>query len=136
MKQLISKLYKAVIPKLLTLLGFGSTLTFMACYAPAPDDYRIVVFPSHLDFGYDDNQAESVTIQTDGKWFVSEVTPFISVTPVSGNYHTTMTVRMAEENESSSIRQGIIVVQSFDDPQYSDTVYVYQQGTGRYDHSY
>ena len=128
MKRFFNKLYKAAIPKMLTLLGFGSTLSFMACYAPAPDDYRIVVFPSHLDFGYDDNQAESVTIQTDGKWFVSEVTPFISVTPVSGNYHTTMTVRMAEKNESSSARQGIIVVQSFDEPQYSDTVYVYQRG--------
>jgi hypothetical protein len=33
-----------MVPKLLTLLGFSSTLAFMACYGPAPAHYNEVEF--------------------------------------------------------------------------------------------
>lgn len=36
----LRSLYKALWPKLLLLLGFGTTFTFMACYGPAPTQYQ------------------------------------------------------------------------------------------------
>lgn len=38
MKRGIKKWYNKLLTQLLTLLGFGSTFTFMACYGPPPDE--------------------------------------------------------------------------------------------------
>jgi len=38
------RLFNKMVPKLLTLLGFSSTLAFMACYGPAPAHYNEVEF--------------------------------------------------------------------------------------------
>jgi hypothetical protein len=37
------------VPKLLTLLGFSSTMAFMACYGPAPAHYNEVDFSDSLE---------------------------------------------------------------------------------------
>jgi len=43
------RLFSKLVPKLLTLLGFSSTLAFMACYGPAPAHYNEVDFSDSLE---------------------------------------------------------------------------------------
>jgi len=43
------RLFCKLVPKLLTLLGFSSTMAFMACYGPAPAHYNEVDFSDSLE---------------------------------------------------------------------------------------
>ena len=54
----LRRLYKALWPKLLLLLGFGTTFTFMACYGPAPTQYQ---YEEVDDFAVVDSIAEDTT---------------------------------------------------------------------------
>lgn len=133
MKTKLFHWYDKLLSFLLTLLGFGASTGFTACmygveYGPAPEDHRMKVYPDHLYFDNDGESTQAVQIQTEGKWYVQKVTPFVSATPISGYNYATMTVRMAEENEQDVSRRGGIVVQSVDELQYSDSVIVFQKG--------
>lgn len=129
MKQKIRHWYDRILSLMLTMLGFGGTFALMGCpvaYGPAPEDYRVTVVPGHLSFGNSDNVVKSVQIHTEGQWYINKVTPFMLVTPTSGSGYSTISVRMSERNSGNEGRKGIIVIQSVDDPYYTDTVHVYQ----------
>ena len=131
MKRKLFHWYDKLLSFLLTVLGFSGTFALMGCpaeYGPAPEDHRVRVYPDHLYFDNDGETTQAVQIYTEGKWYVQKVSPFVSITPISGYNYVTMTVRMAEENEQDVFRQGVIVVQSVDEPQYSDSVIVIQRG--------
>ena len=133
MKTKLFHWYDKLLSFLLTVLGFSSSAGFTACmygveYGPAPEDHRVKVYPDHLYFDNDGETTQAVQIYTEGKWYVQKVSPFVSITPISGYNYATMTVRMAEENEQDVSRRGVIVVQSVDEPQYSDSVIVIQRG--------
>lgn len=129
MKEKLNGWYRKLLSRLLTLLGFGSTFGFMACYGPAPEDYdyHVKVFPDHLFFDADNSKPERISVATDGEWIVTEVTPFMTVGSQKGNRNSMLTVQ-ANDNTSGHDREGIIVVQSAVEPQHADTVYVYQEG--------
>lgn len=129
--------YDKLLSFLLTILGFSGTFALMGCpaeYGPAPEDHRVKVYPDHLYFDYDHETTQSVQILTEGKWYVHKVSPFVSITPVSGYNDATMKVEMAEENEQKVSRQGVIVVQSVDEPQYADSVIIIQKGKNNGDY--
>lgn len=135
MKKRIYRWYDRLLSFLLAMLGFSGTLTLMGCpaeYGPDPGDHRIKVNPDRLYFYDNENVTQVVYIQTDGNWYVNKVSPFISVTPISGNY-STMTVEIAEKILENTNRQGLIIIQSVEEPQYSDTVIVYQYKDRGYD---
>ena len=122
--------YRKLLSRLLTMLGFGSSLGLMGCpamYAPAPPDYSIKVHPEHLTFESNDTAPKIVWVITDGEWIIKEVTPFMTVTPHSGyGYNnSTITVR-ADKNNTGADRQGLIMVQSAVEPQYTATVKIFQ----------
>ena len=58
----IRRFYKALWPKLLLLLGFGTTFTFMACYGPTPTQYQ---HEDVDDFAIIDTIAEDTTAVVD-----------------------------------------------------------------------
>lgn len=123
MKQRTRYCYGRLLSLILTMLVFGGTFALTGC---RPDDHRVTVSPELLYFSNSDSKAMPVQIHTEGEWFVSEVSPFISVSPNRGSNYSTMYVKMAEKNDSSLSRQGRIVIQSIDDPQYTATVHVLQ----------
>ena len=61
-KEKLSRLYKTLLPKLLLLLGFGTTFTFMACYGVAPRDYQ---YETVDDFAVDSVAEDSTVVVVD-----------------------------------------------------------------------
>lgn len=56
------RLKKALWPKLLLLLGFGTTFTFMACYGVAPSQYQ---YETVDDFAVDSLAEDSTVVVED-----------------------------------------------------------------------
>lgn len=109
------------------LLLFVTTFTMEGCYT-REEDYHVTVTPNGLYFDeYYSEQVMGVEIETDGEWFIGEVSPFIDVYPWRGYGNSILAVKMAERNDENSEREGYIVVQSFEEPENSDTVHVFQK---------
>lgn len=112
---------------LVILFTFIVCVVFIACYRK---DYSITVKPNHLVFRAEEKYGyglvEYVEIDTEGEWFVSKVEPYVSVNPKNSRYQSRMTV-VAAPNDSPTPRQSIIIIQSFDEPENTATISVYQE---------
>ena len=143
MKKKMNERYRVFLSKLITMLGFGGGALGMAgcgdgeypdmygpmpvMYGSPPVDYKVKVSPNHLQFENNDTTVQEVQVQTEGQWLVKEAASFVTVAPNSGyGFSTVMTVQ-AEPNHGDA-REGIIVVQSAEISEYTDTVFVYQYG--------
>ena len=142
MKKNMNRWYRAFLSKLLTMLGFGGgALALAGCDDVAPDmygpmpvmygsppvTYKVMVTPDHLQFENKDTTVKKVEIVTDGQWLVKEAASFVTVAPNSGYGDSTVMTVQAEPNDGND-REGIIVVQSVEMSEYTDTVFVYQYG--------
>lgn len=142
MKQKMNRWYRVCLSKLITMLGFGGgALALAGCddvspdmygpmpvmYGSPPVDYKVKVTPDHLQFENNDTTIQEVQVQTEGQWFVKEAASFVTVAPNSGYGYSTMMTVQAEPNDGDA-REGIIVVQSVEISEYTDTVFVYQYG--------
>lgn len=58
MKKRIRRLYNKLLTMLLTLLGFGSTFAFMACYGPPPQNVNYIDTPADIDSVVTDNVSQ------------------------------------------------------------------------------
>ena len=143
MKQKMNRWYRTFLSKLLTMLGFGGgALGLAGCgdgeypdmygpmpvmYGSPPVDYKVKVSPDHLQFENNDTTVQEVRVATAGQWLVKEAALFVTVAPNSGYGDSTVMTVQAEPNDGND-REGIIVVQSVEMSEYTDTVFVYQYG--------
>ena len=80
MRNLWNRLYNRLLLKVITWLGLGSsTFVFMACYAPAPEDYHLIVFPSSIELSAEDGATELFTISTERDWAITRIPSFTSI---------------------------------------------------------
>ena len=64
MKEKKNRFYKAVLQKLLVLLGFGTTLVFMACYGPPPSHGSMEELPDEFAIEGDSCQMNANKVDT------------------------------------------------------------------------
>lgn len=83
MKKVYNKWFDNILVRMLTLIGFSSTFTFMACYAPPPPDDNISISPTSLNFTANGGE-QVVTVQSDEAWTASTTSPDVTVTYSSG----------------------------------------------------
>ena len=133
--------FELMYSRLASLLPIATTFVvfteIIVCCYDREYDYWIKVERDYLQFPADDSRTESVKISTYGKWFVSEVAPYVMVTPHEGyglGDSSWLMVRMAEPNTSPESRFSVIVIKSFEEPNYSDTITVIQEGNYDYTH--
>ncbi len=88
---------------MLTLIGFSSTFTFMACYAPPPPDGNISISPSSLSFTANGG-VQTVTVQSDEAWTASPTSPYVTVTYSSGTGKQSYALVMVEPNYDTESR--------------------------------
>ena len=125
MRNLWNRFYNRLLLKVITWLGLGSsTFVFMACYAPAPEDYHLIVFPSSIELPAEDGATEFFTISTEGDWTITRIPSFTYVSVKNGHGTTSVSVR-AKGNKDPVERKDIIVVEGDDN---SETVSVVQHG--------
>ncbi len=60
MKEKKNRLYKAVLQKLLVLLGFGTSFVFMACYGPPPSHGNLEELPEGFVVQEDSCQVDTI----------------------------------------------------------------------------
>lgn len=105
------KWYDKLLTLLLNLLGFSSTFAFMACYAPPPEDLDYYVDQSELYFPSEGGE-RVINISGRGRWQISGIPSYISVTPMMGNGDSHVLVSACENYESAS-RSAILFVNSY-----------------------
>ena len=142
MKKNMNRWYRAFLSKLLTMLGFGGGALAMAgcdgenvapdMYGPMPVMYgsppvALKVMPNHLQFENNDTTAKEVEVMAAGQWLIKEAASFVTVAPNSGYGESTVMTVQAEPNDGND-REGIIVVQLAESSEYTDTVFIYQNG--------
>ncbi len=112
MRSRLRKLCNRIITRVLTLLGFSSSLAFMACYGPPPSDDYIEVFPGELDMTSRQDVDEEVTIVTDGNWKARHIPPFVSLSDTAGTGRTTIFLTATEANQDKTSRLDSLVIES------------------------
>lgn len=125
MKKAILHWYDKLLSLLLSIMGFGGTFVLMGCpveYGPDPD--FINVHPDKLVFPAEGGVKEEITISTEGKWTITQIPTFVSVSETSGNGNSHVYVT-AEKNDSYLSRQAVITIGK--DVEIV-TVTIYQQG--------
>lgn len=142
MKQKMNRWYRTFLSKLLTMLGFGGGAFGLAgcgdeypdmygpmpvMYGSPPVDYKVRITPDSLFFENNDTIVKEVQVETGGQWLVKEAASFVTVAPNSGYDDSTVMTVQAEPNDGDD-REGIIVVQSVEVAEYTDTVFIYQYG--------
>lgn len=127
MESKFKKLANKLIRRVLTLLGFSSTLAFMACYAPAMSDRILDVDPDTISFDAGGKEKQEVYVRAQKDWSVVEKAEFVELTSTSGKGDASVQVEAAP-NEGSE-RQGLIVFEAEDDSlgTFRDTVVVVQK---------
>ena len=105
------------------MLGFSSTFVLAACYGPPPRDFELDVFPGHLDFLADGEEAKTFQIMTEGRWSITQIPSFVSVSSTSGKGSASVQVR-ALPNHSTTSRTDMIVICGESDYSGSKSVYV------------
>lgn len=93
---------------MLTILGFSSTFTFMACYAPPPGDTDYIdVSEEELKFPAAGG-CRSVVVVTETEWhFLNDKNYFLYVSPTSGKGPAILTVNV-EPNNNANLREAYI----------------------------
>jgi len=124
MKSRLRKISNRIITRVLTLLGFSSSLAFMACYGPPPTDNFLDVFPGEVDLGAVPGDSQEVTVVAQGQWEATHVPSFVSLSDSAGSDRTTIVMSSTEANDSGGVRRDSIVIESADGVA---TVYVNQQ---------
>lgn len=73
MKTVVNRFFKRVRTVCLTLLGFGTTFAFTACYGAPPTNYQHEPFPGELEVADDDagTPADAVAAEGDSLVVVS-----------------------------------------------------------------
>lgn len=124
------ELANKVIRRVLTVLGFSSTLAFMACYGPAMGDCTLEVDPDTIQFDADGEQKQEVMVRARQEWKVVEHAEFVKLTSLDGRGDVNVQVE-AEPNEKKRAREGIIVFEAEDTVDSTgvvrDTVFVVQK---------
>lgn len=118
--------YNKVISFVLKMLGFSSTFVLAACYGPPPRDFELDVFPGHLDFLADGEEAKSFQIMTEGRWSITQIPSFVSVSSTSGKGSASVQVSVLSNYSTTSRTDMIVIHGESDEPEY---VTVTQQGT-------
>ena len=125
MKASWQRFYNRLLLKCLSWLGIGSSaFVFVACYAPAPEDYHLIVFPSSIDLPAEEGAIEHFTISTEGDWTITRVPSFTLVSVKNGHGTTSVSVQ-AKGNKDPVERKDIIVVKGEEN---TETVSVIQHG--------
>lgn len=118
----IKKFANKLIRRVLTLLGFSSSLAFMACYGPAMSDQILEVSPDTIRFNASGKEKKDVQVHTQEEWTVVEHSEFVELNTTKGEGNENVQV-VAKPNDQKSERQGLIV---YSTETVRDTVIVVQ----------
>ena len=123
----VKKFANKLIRRVLTLLGFSSSLAFMACYGPAMSDQILEVNPDTIRFNASGEEKQDVQVRTQEEWTVVEQSKFVELNTTKGEGNENVQV-VATPNDQKSERQGLIVFEAGTDSTETvrDTVIVVQ----------
>lgn len=109
MNSIIKKCFDKLLVRLLTLIGFSSSFTFMACYAPPPEDLDYLeINPASLHF-LEEGGTATVNVQSENRWSVFGMPHWMYVTPMEGYQNGNILITISP-NESSSARSSILTI--------------------------
>ena len=127
MKTNFKKFANKLIRRVLTLLGFSSSLAFMACYGPAMSDQILEVNPDTIRFNASGKEKQNIQVLTQEPWKVVEQSKFVELNITKGEGNKNLEI-VATPNDQKRERQGLIVVEAGNDSTgiVHDTVVVVQ----------
>ena len=98
-----------LLARLLTLLGFSSTFTFMACYAPPPEDLDYISLSNSALHFMAEGGSQTVEVRTEDEWVVNGGGDFFNVYPKAGKGNSLFMVDVME-NTTTSVRRSMLLV--------------------------
>lgn len=123
-KKSFNNWYNKLLTNLLTLLGFGSPLALVACYAPPADELGYLdISEEKLTFPAEGG-VKSAVIVTEKEWRAYSNDYFISVSPSVGDGPDLLYVT-AQPNYYSSVMKGTVNIQGIDESKF---IQVEQEG--------
>jgi len=106
----LKKLSNTLMTKALTVLGFSSPLALMACYGTPTTGYPTEAYMEVNELNSQKGDSTNLSIVAEGKWEVVEAPDFVVISQDSGEGTAWITVKAAEDNLSSELREGDIVI--------------------------
>ncbi len=110
MKTAFNRFFNRFWAKVLTLLGFGSSFAFMACYGVPPTDYQLEIFPGDIELDAVEGSEAEITVSTNEEWEATVIPSYISLSDSSGTGTTVVTLRAESANQEDARRDTVVVI--------------------------
>ncbi len=106
----LNELKNSLMTKALTVLGFSSPLALMACYGTPTTEYPTEAYMEVNELSSQKGDSASLSIIAEGKWEVVAIPDFVVISQDSGEGTAWITIKAAEDNLTSELREGSIVI--------------------------